>query len=292
MDSRVWCAVRLRVSPTLRIATGLLLAVLLGVVGYHVLRWRIPGSSEALLEQADEKSWVNNWIAAEPLYRQAEVGFIRDHEPSKALYAHVSEIPAHSESSVSVPAQLAELTADLSLPQAQDPETKLRILTILGMLEVNYDSAMARATWAQVEALARQRHHYLLASRAIGEQGIAAFLLGDIATAKKNVVKAWNVAKVADPAAHIRYASVYGTGLVELQKYGEALGPLDEAIKVSKDKPDVAYPTIAINKHWIRPSRPINNIPTTICRYISRRYNKQERVPTAGWANGIEPQLI
>jgi hypothetical protein len=90
----------------------LVLAVLLGVVGYHVLHWRIPGSSEALLEQADEKSWVNNWIAAEPLYRQAELGFIRKHEPSKALYAHVSEIPAESESSISVPAQLAELTAD------------------------------------------------------------------------------------------------------------------------------------------------------------------------------------
>jgi hypothetical protein len=192
--------VRFRVFlPTLRIATGLLLAVLLSVVGYHGLHWRIPGSSEALLDQADEKSWVNNWIAAEPLYRQAELGFIRNHEPSKALYAHVSEIPAHSESSISVPAQLAELTADLSLPHARDTETRLRILTILGMLEVNYDSAMARATWAQVEALARQRHHYLLASRAIGEQGIAAFLLGDISTAKKNVVKAWTVAKVADP---------------------------------------------------------------------------------------------
>ncbi len=49
---------RFRVSPTLRIAAGLILAVLLGVVGYHVLQWRIPGSSEALLEQADEKSWV------------------------------------------------------------------------------------------------------------------------------------------------------------------------------------------------------------------------------------------
>lgn len=238
---------RFRVSPTLRIAAGLILAVLLGVVGYHVLRWRIPGSSEALLEQADEKSWVNNWIEAEPLYRQAELRFNQQHELSKALYAHVSEFPAHSESSISVPAQLAELTVDLSLPQAQDPETRLRILTILGMLEVNYDSAMARATWAQVEALARQRHDYLLTCRAIGEQGIAAFLLGDIAAAKKNVVKAWMLAKIADPAAHIRYASVYGTGLVELQKYGEALGPLDEAIKVSKDKPEVAYPTIAIN---------------------------------------------
>src|SRR6266481_4374804 len=104
MDSRVMVPIRFRVSPTLRIATGLVLAVLLGVVGYHVLHWRIPGSSEALLEQADEKSWVNNWIAAEPIYRQAELGFIRNHEPSRALYAHVSEIPAQSESSISVPA--------------------------------------------------------------------------------------------------------------------------------------------------------------------------------------------
>jgi hypothetical protein len=85
--------VRLRVSPTLRIVAGLLLAVLSGVLGDHLLHCRIPGSSEALLEQADEKSWVNNWIAAEPLYRQAELGFIRKRELSKALYAHVSEIP-------------------------------------------------------------------------------------------------------------------------------------------------------------------------------------------------------
>ena len=48
-------SLRFRVSPTLRIAAELLLAVLLGVAGYHVLDARIPGSPEALLEQADEK---------------------------------------------------------------------------------------------------------------------------------------------------------------------------------------------------------------------------------------------
>jgi tetratricopeptide (TPR) repeat protein len=65
-------------------------------------------------------------------------------------------------------------------------------------------------------------------------------------TAKKDVVTAWMVAKTADPGAHIRYASMYGTGLVELHKYNEALGPLNEAIKVAKDTPGAAYPTIAI----------------------------------------------
>jgi len=85
---------RIAVPPTLRTATGLLLAVLLGVVGCQVLRWRNPASKEALLERADEKSWLNSWIEAEPLYRQAEFQFTQRHQLSKALYARVSEMPA------------------------------------------------------------------------------------------------------------------------------------------------------------------------------------------------------
>jgi CHAT domain-containing protein len=237
---------RVAVSPNLRIAAGLLLVVLLSVVGYQVVRQLNSHDPEALLKRADEMSWLNSWIGAEPLYRQAELEFTQRHQLSKALYARVSEMPAHSESSTTIPGQIALLRHDLNLPEAQDPETRLRILTILGMLEVNYDSGLARQTWAEVEALAIRQHHYLLASRAIGEQGIAAFLLGDIATAKKDVVKAWMVAKVADPGAHIRYASMYGTGLVELHKYKEALGPLNEAIKVARKTRGAAYPTIAI----------------------------------------------
>ena len=234
-------------SPTFRIATGLLLAVLLSVVGYQVFRQSSFYAPEALLKQADEMSWLNSWIEAEPLYRQAEQEFTRRHQLSKALYARVSQMPAHSESSTSIPSQIALLRKDLDLPEAKDPETRLRILTILGMLEVNYDSGMARQTWTEVKALANRQHHYLLAARAMGEQGVAAFLLGDIATAKKNVVRAWTVAKVADPGAHIRYASLYGAGLVEMHKYQEALGPLDEAIKVAGKTRGAAYPTIAVN---------------------------------------------
>jgi len=114
------------------------------------------------------------------------------------------------------------------------------------MLEVNYDAGMARKTWADGETLAIRQHHYLLASRAMGEQGIAAFLLRGIATARKNVVKAWFIAKTADPSAHIRYASMYGVGLLEMHKYKEALGPLDEATKVAEKTRGAAYPAIAI----------------------------------------------
>ena len=151
---------RIAFSPSFRIAAGLLLVVLLGVVGCQILRWRNPVSPEALLARADEMSWLNSWIEADPLYRQAEIQFTEKHQLSKALYARVSEMPAHSESSTSVPAQIALLTRDLVLPEAHEPETRLRVLTILGMLEVNYDSGMARKTWEEVEALALRQHHF------------------------------------------------------------------------------------------------------------------------------------
>jgi CHAT domain-containing protein len=236
---------RFALPPSLRIATGLLLAALLSFVGYQVFL-RTSHSPEALLKRADDLSWLNSWIAAAPLYHQAELDFLKRGDTSKALYAHVSQVLATSESSRTIPSQIAELSADLNRQEARVPETRLRVLTILGMLETNYDAGMARDTWSQVQSMATQRQHYLLASRAIGEQGIAAFLLGDIATAKKDIEKAWLVAKVADPAAHIRYASMYGAGLVELHKYKEALGPLNEAIKVANKTHDAAYPSIAV----------------------------------------------
>jgi len=238
--------VRIPSSPTIRIAAGLLLAALLSIVWYQVFRRRSSQAPEALLKRADDLSWLNAWVQAEPLYHQAELKFRSEGNLPRALYARVSEIPAESESSTTIPNQIAGLRHDLELPEARNPETRLRILTILGMLETNYDAGMARDTWSEVEKLAVHRRHYLLASRASGEQGIAAFLLGDMATAKKRVLRAWLVAKVADPAAHIRYASMYGAGLVEIHKYREALGPLDEAIRVSQKTPEIAYPTIAI----------------------------------------------
>jgi len=147
-----------------------------------------------------------------------------------------------------MPDTIFRLTEDLAKPGAQDPETRLRILTILGRIEVNYDAGMARSTWADVASLARQQGRFLLASRAMGEQGIAAFLLGDISTAEKDLIRAWELARIFhDDAAHVRYASVYGANLNELSRYKEALIPLDDAINTAAKHPAAAYPSIAIN---------------------------------------------
>ena len=222
-----------------------LLITALAAIAVRHARHRLQGP-DAILERADELAWLGNWQKA-ALYSQSETLFIQENRPSEALYARVSKVPASNET-ISLPVQIQQLNEYLALPTAQDPETRLRILVVRGMSETNYDAALARSTWSQVQHLAQSLHHYMLASRAMGEQGIAAFMLGDTASAKREVITAWLASIVLhDPAAHVRYASVFGAGLVEMRRYQEALKPLDEAIKTAKDNPGVAYPIIAIN---------------------------------------------
>jgi CHAT domain-containing protein len=192
-------------------------------------------------------AWNNQWVAAQPLYLEAETQFKQQNRQAEALYAHVSQYIPRAEREPIAPL-LHDLQTCLNTPYGQDPATRLRILLIEGMIATNYDASMARTIWKQVEDASRQQHQYRLMMRAQGEQGIAAFLLGDFSNAKRLVVRAWFAAKYFnDPAAHVRYASVYGAGLVELQRYDEAIKVLDEAIRTAKQSKGVAYPSIAIN---------------------------------------------
>jgi tetratricopeptide (TPR) repeat protein len=204
------------------------------IAAFVIHRHRLQeNTADAVLARADDLSWKNQWIAAAPLYREAEHRFSQENRTSEALYAHVSQFIPRAESEP-IPSLLLELQRDQQLPAAQEPETKLRILVIQGMIETNYDASMARKTWEQVQSIAQRRGHLLLVARAMGEQGIAAFLLGDLSAAKKLVLRAWFASKyLHDPAAHVRYASVYGAGLVEMQRYDEALSTLDEAINTA-----------------------------------------------------------
>ena len=228
------------------ISVVVVLSVVAMTLAIHFVDRPKPLSPEGLVEQADALSWKNQWVAAKPLYERARVGFLKEGKPSEALYAEVSQVPVDVERT-NVPEQLIRLVRDLQSPAAADPRTKLRVLEILGMVETNYDAGLAEKTWAEVGTLAAEQHHYMLASRASGEEGIAAYLLGDTATAKRKVLAAWEIAKhLGDPGAHIRYASLYGAGQVDLHQYKASLAALDEAINTANDT-GAAYPTIAVN---------------------------------------------
>lgn len=220
-----------------------------GVYFYAITPHRIsapPDSAQGLLERADSLAWDNCWAEAAPLYKRAQGMFLAQGKLSKALYSQVSQIPSNE--SLNLPSTIWMLTKDLNGQAAADPETRLRILTIRGMLETNYNAAEALTTWEQVSSLATRLGHFDLATRAMGEEGIASFILGDAATAKKKVIRAWMLSKIEhDPAATVRYASVYGDGLVAVHRYKEALTPLNEAIRIAAAHPAVAYPAVAIN---------------------------------------------
>jgi hypothetical protein len=173
------------------VAFAITVAVIGAAYYYAITPYHPSAPPQSAVFQADTLSWGNRWEDALPLYRRAQQLFLSQHNASKALYAEVSEIPP--DESVSFRQTILRLDRDLATPEAQDPETKLRVLTIRGMLEVNYDAAEARSTWQEVETLALKLHHFAVATRAQGEQGIAAFLLRDTDTAKKLVLRAWSL---------------------------------------------------------------------------------------------------
>lgn len=204
-----------------------------------------PGSPEAYLAAADGMAFNNNWMGAAPLYRRAEFGFRARKDSARSLYAEVSQVPATMESRP-LPDLIAETKLLLNQPGAEEPHTHLRILTVEGMLQLEYDAAQAKETWAEVEIEANRLGEHRLAARASGEQGILAFLLGDVAEASQRVKKAYLVAKVLlDRPAEVRYASLIGRGLVEFGRYQESLKYLSGAIDTAAAHPEIAKPLIA-----------------------------------------------
>jgi hypothetical protein len=69
--------VRIASSPTLRIAAGLLVALLLSVVGFQVFRRLNSHGPEAMLERADDLSWHNSAVSIEPSYVSIQQVFYR-----------------------------------------------------------------------------------------------------------------------------------------------------------------------------------------------------------------------
>jgi CHAT domain-containing protein len=226
-------------------ALGAIAAAILVSVAVHVLSHPAFGTPEFYLAEADEMAFNNNWMGAAPLYKTAQTGFLRRGDTDHALYAEVSQIPATMESRP-LGALIGQTNAMLHRPGANDPRVHLRILTVKGILELEYDAALAKATWSEVEREAKALGEYRLASRANGEQGILAFLLGNVGEASSRVKSAYLKAKILlDQPAQVRYASLIGRGILELGRYKESLSYLDKAISLADAHPEIARPMIA-----------------------------------------------
>jgi hypothetical protein len=95
-----------------------------------------------------------------------------------------------------------------------DKPLQLRCLIVRGDVDLEIDAPAAREDWAAALALANELGERKWQSRAKGELGMIAFLLGDTGTALSQVTQAVLAANAAgDIGAQIRYYSAIATGL-------------------------------------------------------------------------------
>jgi hypothetical protein len=89
--------------PNLRIAAGLLLAALLSIVGDRIFRRWISHGPEALLERADDLTWLVSWDLPLSIYRGPRQELIEPNLLSWVRCPSIGRIPALIEISSSIP---------------------------------------------------------------------------------------------------------------------------------------------------------------------------------------------
>lgn len=199
-----------------------------------------------LLAEADHYAWLGNWAIAAPLYSRAETLFKERGDAPDEIHARVGHIRGTAETMpfAKVSSMLEE---QLENPIVQnDPHLKLWCLAQKGYTDLDVDPPSARRVWEQVRVIAKSLGERAWEGRASGELGIISFLEGDGATAKKLVGGAFFTAvRTGDVGAQIRYFSMFGNGLNELNRYDEALEYFNRALVLADHTPDIGFPFMA-----------------------------------------------
>ena len=236
----------LKTSPGRVVAVAAVCAAL-ALLAFFRTRHRSTTSAEDVLAAADGLAWNNNWLGALPLYVRAEQLFRSKGDKGHALYAHVSQFAVKMENS-DLSQLIAELRADLALPEASQPNIRLRVLEMKAKCEQEYDAGTFKRD------LCRSRKARLSTTQAIsgltckwraGHTGIHVrrHRRGNF----ESPASLWVAKYLGDPAAHVRYAEMIGMGIVNMGRPEQAMKFLDEAIATQKAHPEIARPTIAYN---------------------------------------------
>lgn len=221
----------------------LLLVVLIGCELWAQDR---PPNATRLLAEADRLAFLNNWHKARPLYADAEQLFAKAGDQRNALYCKISRLRADVQSMPFT--EVADyLEQELANPIVKaDAKLRLRLLVVKGNIDLEIDPPASRRDWEEVLAIAQSLKDKSWESRAKGELGIVAFVEGDSAKAKDLVAGALlNALMSGDVAAQIRYLTLVGEAMVELNRPEDGLRYLDKALAIAAADPDLSFPMLA-----------------------------------------------
>jgi len=210
--------------------------------------WSATNAADAghLIAEADRLAWLGNWPAAAPLYAKAELLANQSGDVKETIHARVGRIRSRAET---MPfAQVSEMLAtELENPVVHnDPKLRLFCLTAKGYTDLDVNLASCRTAWEQALQTARELHDRQWESRASGELGIVAFLEGDRTKAEKLVGAALlNAIENGDVAAQVRFLSMIGNGLVDINRYEEASEFYSRALNLAEGTPGIGFPFMA-----------------------------------------------
>src|SRR6202795_297454 len=201
--------------------------------------------AERLLADGDKLAWLKNWQAAEPLFEKAEVLFRERGDKRNELYAQISRMRGQ------LPSRGLFETSTYLASVLDDPLTKddarlrLRCLTVKGDVDLDFDTALAARDWTEALSIAKSLGDAAWVNRANGELGIISFVQGDYRTGTVRVMGALSQAtKLNDMGAQIRYLTLVGDGLIQLQRNEQAISMFDQALAVAQTIPELGQPVM------------------------------------------------
>src|ERR1700689_1538434 len=203
------------------------------------------GEAERLLTDGDKLAWLKNWQAAEPFFEKAEILFRERGDKRNELYARMSRMRGQ------LPSRGLFETSTYLASVLDDPLTKddarlrLLCLTVKGDVDLDFDTALAARDWTEVLSIAKRLEDAAWVNRANGELGIISFVQGDYRTGTVRVMGALSQAtKLNDIGAQIRYLTLVGVGLIQLQRNEQAISMFDQALAVAQTIPELGQPVM------------------------------------------------
>jgi CHAT domain-containing protein/tetratricopeptide (TPR) repeat protein len=207
----------------------------------------IAAEPEQLLAQAEQLADLYNWYDAQPLYTEAEKGFNLVGDRRNALFARVSRLRGEMQLRA-LPGLVDEIDSILATDVAKgDKPLQLRCLIVRGDVDLEIDAPAAQDDWAAALALAVELGDRKWQSRAQGELGMIAFILGDTGTALSQVTQALVAANATgDIGAQIRYFAAIATGLHLSAEYDQAIQYFDRALGIASKHKETGFQYISI----------------------------------------------
>jgi CHAT domain-containing protein len=222
-----------------------------------LLLWPLlcPGAAQApapfadprqALEKAEHLADIYNWYDAHPFFVEAERTFLAQGDERNALFARASRLRGEMQI-LPFPDLIDAIDGILATDIAKnDPALRLRCLIIRGDVNLEIDAPAAKDDWELALATAKQIGDRKWESRAIGELGMIAFLLGDASTARTQVGQALMAAMTSgDVGAQIRYYAAIATGLQLSEEYEQAIRYFDLALNTAAKHPEAGFQYIS-----------------------------------------------